>query len=136
MRKLLGGSGPGGTGSEALHGWLLELGEDSTRLCTSVETFVDWLVNGSPPWAAYCAFMSGHLIVLNKYPVVSPVGVGETWLRIFAEILLKVVGPEATMACQYEQLCAGHKAGIDGAFHGVQTIWDENRLRRIGYYCP
>ena len=30
------------------------------------------------------------------------------------------------MACQDDQLCAGLKAGIDGAIHGVQALWDEN----------
>ena len=30
------------------------------------------------------------------------------------------------MACQYDQMCARLKAGIDGTVHGVQDIWDEN----------
>ena len=76
--KLSGSSGPGGTDSEVLQGWLLKFGEDSTRLRTSVETFVDWLDNGSPPWAAYCAFMFVRLIMLDKQPVMRPVSVGET----------------------------------------------------------
>ena len=48
-RRLLGGSGPGGTVSEALHVWLMKVGEDNQRLRTSVDSFVDWLANGSPP---------------------------------------------------------------------------------------
>ena len=122
----MGGSGPGGTGSEALQGWLLKFGEDSTRLRTSVETFVDWLANRSPPWEAYHAFMHAPLIVLDKKPGVRPVGVGETWRHIFANIVLKVTGPEATMARQDDQLCAKLKAEIYGAIHGVQALWDEN----------
>ena len=78
-----------------------------------------WLANGSPPWAAYRAFMSGHLIGLDKQPGVWPVDVGEMWWRLFANILLKVTGPEATIAYHYDQLCAGLNAGIDGAVHGV-----------------
>ena len=39
--------------------------------------------------------------------------------------MLKVTGLEVTMACQDYQLCDGLKAGIDGAVHGVQAIWDE-----------
>ena len=84
-----------------------------------METFVDWLANGSPPWAAYCAFMSGRLIALDKQPGIWPVGVGETLRRIFAKIVLKVTGPETTMACQDDQLCAELKAGIYGVIHGV-----------------
>ena len=65
-RKLSGSSIPGGTDSEALQGWLLKFGEDSTRLLYSVETVLGWLSNGIPPWAAYCVFMSVRLIALVK----------------------------------------------------------------------
>ena len=92
--------------------------------------FLYWLANESPPWAAYRAFMSGRLIVLEKQPGVSPVGVGETWLRLFANIILKFTVLEETMACKDNQLCSGLKAGIDGVIHGVQALWDKNRLRR------
>ena len=43
----------------------------------------------------------------------------------FSKIVLTVTGPEATMVCQDDQLCAGLKAGINGAVHKVQDIWDE-----------
>ena len=75
---------------EAIQGRLMKYGEDSNIISTSVETFVDWLANRSPPWAAYCAFMSGRLILLDKQPGVRPVGVGERWLHLFAKIMLKV----------------------------------------------
>ena len=70
--------------------------------------------------------MSGRLIALDKQPSVRPVGVGETWRRLFAKIVHKVTGPEATMVCQYYQMCAGLKEVIDGAIHGIQALWDEN----------
>ena len=110
--------------SEELQGWLLKFGKDSTRLLTTVETFVDWLANGIQSWAAYCAFMPGLLIAFDKQPGVRPVGVGETRRSLFAKIVLKVTGPEATKECQDYQLCGGLKAGIDDAIHGVQYIWD------------
>ena len=88
----MGGSVPGGTDSEALQGWLLKIWEYSTRLRTSMETFFEWLANGSPPWAAYRAFVSGRLITLDKQPGIQPVGVGEMWQRLFAKIVLKVTG--------------------------------------------
>ena len=69
--------------------------------------------------------MSGRLIALEKQPGVCPDGFRESWIRLFAKILLKVTGPEATMACKDNQLCAGPKVGIDGAVHEVQAIWDE-----------
>ena len=70
--------------------------------------------------------MSGRLIALDKQHGVRTVGVGKTWRRIFSKILLKVTGPEATMACQDDQLCAVIKAVINGAIYGVQDLRDEN----------
>ena len=75
-RKHSRRSRPEGTDSESLHGFLLKLWEEIIRLCTSVETFVDWLDNGSPPWAAYRVFISGRLIEIDKHPGVRPVGLG------------------------------------------------------------
>ena len=65
-RKLPGSFGPGVTDLEALQGWILKFGEDSTRLRTGVETFLEWLFNGILPWEAYRAFMLVHLIALDK----------------------------------------------------------------------
>ena len=125
-QKLLVSSGPGGTDSEALQGWLLKFGEDINRLRTSKKKIVGWLANGSLPWAAYHVFMSGRLIVLDKQTCVRPVGVGETWRRLFANIVHKFTGPEATISWQDDQLCAGLKEVIDGAIHRVQDLWDKN----------
>ena len=86
MQKSLGSSVPGGNASEALQGWFLKFGEDITVLRTSMKPFVDWLANRSPPWAAYCVFMSVHLIALDKQPGVHPLGVEETVRRLFANI--------------------------------------------------
>ena len=70
--------------------------------------------------------MSGRLIDLDKQPGIRPVGVGKMWQRSFAKIVLKVKVPETTMVCQDDQLCAGLKAGIYGAIHGVQALCNEN----------
>ena len=70
--------------------------------------------------------MYGRLIALDKQPGVRPVGVGETWQSLFSKIVLKVTGPEATMACRDDQLCAGLKVGIDGTIHRIQSLWDKN----------
>ena len=78
--------------------------------------------------------MSDQKIALYKQPDVHPVGVGETWTLLYYRILLKVAGPESTMDCQDDHLCAGLKAGNDGAIHGVQDLRKKNRLRRNGVF--
>ena len=55
-----------------------------------------------------------------------PVSVGETWRHIFANIVLKVTGTEATIPCHGDQLITWIEVGIDGAVHGIQDIWDKN----------
>ena len=87
MQLVFGDSGPGDTDSETLQGWILKFGEDSKRLGTSVEIYIDWLANGSPPWAAYHAFMSGLLIKFDKQPDVHPVGESEKTGDVFLLIL-------------------------------------------------
>ena len=69
--------------------------------------------------------MSGCLNKLYKQPGICPVDVRATWRRLFAKIVLTVTGLEANMVCQDDLMCAGLKAGIDGAIHGVQALRDE-----------
>ena len=73
--------------------------------------------------------MSGRLIELDKQSVVCPFGVGETWIGLFAKIVLKSTGSEATRVCQDGKLCARLKAVIDGTVHGVQAIWYTNSTK-------
>ena len=75
--------------SEAVQGCLLKFGEDSTILRTIMETFVDWLANGIPPWADYRTFRSVRLIALDKQPGVRLVGEGETLERLFSKNMLR-----------------------------------------------
>jgi hypothetical protein len=122
--QLSSSAGLGGTDSHALKHWLLRFGVASLKLREALADFTDWLSNGFPPWAIYRALMSGRLCALDKCPGVRPVGVGETWRRATAKILLLVAGAEAKEACGIGQLCAGLEAGIEGGIHAMQALWD------------
>jgi hypothetical protein len=65
--------------------------------------------------------MSVRLCTMDKYPGVRPVGVGETWRRATAKILL-VAGAEAKEACGIDQICAGLEADIEGGIHAMQAL--------------
>ena len=123
-RKMSGGAGPGGVDSIALQSWLLRFGKESAKLREAIASFTRWMANESPPWAAYRAFMANRLIALDKCPGVRPVGVGEVWRRLFAKCVIKVAGGQAKDACGTSQLCAGLEAGIEGAVHAVNALWD------------
>ena len=45
---------------------------------------------------------------------------------LFSKIVIKVMVPKATMACQDDQLCARLKAVMNITIHGVQALWDKN----------
>ena len=133
-QKLLGGSGPRGTESEALQGWILKFGEDSKVLFTGAETFINWLANGSPPWAVYYVFMSGRLITLDKNPGIHPVVVAEMWRCLFSKCVFRDIGPEATSRCQDEQICAGLKLLIYDDIHGIHVIWGNKSAKEDWVY--
>jgi hypothetical protein len=70
--------------------------------------------------------MTSRLVALDKQPGVRPVGIGEIFRRLFAKSILLVVGKEATRACDNLNLCAGLKAGIEGAVHALRDSWAED----------
>lgn len=49
---------------------------------------------------------AGRLVAMNKMSGVRPIGIGETWRRLFAKIVLLVAGYEAKEVCGIDQLCA------------------------------
>ena len=63
------------------------------------------------------------MITLDKQAGVLPVSMGETWQRIFAKCILRIMGAKATNAYNDDQLCAGLKAGVDSSIHIVQALW-------------
>ena len=124
--RLSGGASPGGTDLVSLQHWLLRFGAASRELRLIVAEFGEWICNGRPLWAAYCAMMSGGLIALEKCPGIRPVGIGETWRRLLEKCLLRVTGQEAKAACGTEQLAGGLEAGIEGAIHSMRLLWEQH----------
>ena len=124
--RLSRGVGLGGTDSVSLQHWLLRFGASSGELRLIVGDFVEWLVNGRPPWASYRALMSDRLIALDKQPSIRPVGVGGTWRQMMAKCLLRVAGPDAKAACGTTQLARGVEVGIEGTIHAMLVLWEEH----------
>ncbi len=93
----------------------------------ALATWVEWLSNESPPWAAYRALMSRRLVALDKQPGVRPVAIGEIWQRCIVKGNLVGSGAEAKGTCGSVQLCAGLDAGIEGALHAVRLRAETNK---------
>ena len=61
----------------------------------------------------------GRLVTLDKQPGVRLLGIGESWIRAVAKLVLAKLGRDGKAACGSTQLCAGLKAGIEGAIHAA-----------------
>ena len=111
-----------------LRNWLLCFGCASGEFKVVVASLADLLVNPPPPpWDAYRALMAYRLVALYKSLGVHPVGIGETLRRALAKLVTREAGDQAKTACGNLQLCAGLKAGIEGATHAV----GKRRLERV-----
>ena len=55
-------------------------------------------------------------------------GIGETLRGSLAKLVMRAAGDQAETACGNLQLCAGPKAGIEGATHAV----GQRRVERVG----
>ena len=71
--------------------------------------------------------MSCCLMELNKRPGVYPVGIGEMLRRDLAKLVMREAGDQAKTTCGNLQLCAGLKAGIEGATHAVR----QRQIKRV-----
>ena len=54
-------------------------------------------------------------------------GIGDTLRRALAKLVMRAAGEQAKTACGNLQLCAGLKAGIEGATHAM----GQRRLDRV-----
>ena len=90
--KLSGVAGALGAEAIELINWLLCFGCASEELRVVVLRLADCMVNSSNPWAAYCVLMACHLIIIDKSPGVSPVGIGETLRRALAKLVVRESG--------------------------------------------
>ena len=113
---LSGGTGPCGVDAIMLKNWLLCHGIQSERLCDGMATWVDWLSNGLPPYAAYCAVYTVRTVTLDKTPGVQPLGIGESWMRLWSDCSHTKTKVAATNACGNTQLCASLQSGIKPTF--------------------
>ena len=89
-------------------------------------TWVDWLSNGLPPYAAYHAAKMVNTVALDKSLGVRSLGVGESWMRLWSDCSHTKTKVAATNTCENTQLCAGLCSGIKANLHAVRAIWPQS----------
>ena len=85
---------------------------------------IDWLSNGSPPYAVNRAVNTVRTIALNK--CLDPLGVGEVWMCLWSNCSHTKTKVEATNAYGNTQLCAGIRSGIEANLYAVRSIWPQS----------
>ena len=74
-------------------------------------------------------FTACRLIPLNKGPSqngtlgVRPIGIGETFCRIFGKSVMTVFKSDIQAAGVYLQTCTGIRSGIEAAIHAATDAW-------------
>ena len=66
------------------------------------------------------------LVQKQRTDVYWPVGVVETWQRMMAKCVLKVVGQEAEEACRKNQICGRMDVVIERGIHAMHLLWKQN----------
>ncbi len=98
--RLSGSAGPCGVEAEMLKHWLLRHGAHLEHLWEAMANWVDWLSNGSPPYAAYQAVNTVWAVALDKSPGVWLLRVGEVWMRLWSDCSHMKTKAAATSACR------------------------------------
>ena len=77
-------------------------------------------------WNDIQALMACRLIALDKCPGVRPIGVGEVPRRILSKVMAAATSADVEELCGTNQLCSGLKAGIEGAVHAMNDLFEES----------
>ena len=126
-----GSAGPSGVDAAGWRRLLTSFNKDSKDLCGAVAAFARRLCSNYVNPGGLQAFLACRLIPLNKNPGVRPIGVGEVLRRIIGKAVLRTVHSDVLKATGTTQLCAGHEAGCEIAFHAMQSIFQDDKTEAI-----
>ena len=90
--KFSGAAGALGAEAIELRNWLPRFVCASEELRGVFTSLAYRMANSSPPWVAYCALMACRLVLLNKWPGLRPIGIGETLRRALAKLIMWAAG--------------------------------------------
>ena len=121
--RTSGAAGPSGLDAAAWRHICTSFHRASSDLCDALSAVARRLRATFVDPAGLSAFVSCHLIALDKRSGVRPIGVGETVRRIIAKVVLSVIKEDIRQAAGSSQLCASQMSGCEAAVHSVQTLF-------------
>jgi hypothetical protein len=83
--RMSGSASPSSFDAVMMRNCLLWYGRALSELRQEMVSWVEWLSNESPPWAAYSTLMCRRLVAQDKQPGVRPVAIGEIWHQCIAK---------------------------------------------------
>ena len=120
------GAGPGGCDTTHWQDSLLRYGAHE-KLGVSVAALAHKMTNSIAPLDDIRALLANRLIALEEYPGIRPIGVGESVRRVIGKAVCMATRMDIEESSGVRQLCAGIKAGIEGAVHAVNELFDERK---------
>ena len=90
------------------------------RICSS---FVDPM--SLAPLLAY------HLIALDKYPGVRPIGIGDTARRIISKAVFSIESSDIQEVTGSQQLCGGQISGVEAAIHATRSSFESEESEAV-----
>ena len=84
--------------------------------------------------ASIAPFVSCRLIVLDKNPIVRPIGNGDTARRIISKAILNIFREDIQEAAGCLQLCAGQISGNEEVVHAVRVQKEETK-KKLKHSC-
>uniref|UniRef100_A0A1X7UCH9 Reverse transcriptase domain-containing protein n=1 Tax=Amphimedon queenslandica TaxID=400682 RepID=A0A1X7UCH9_AMPQE len=123
---IQGSAGPGGCDANHWQNALLRYGAHSTSLRESVASLARQMCNSLVPWKKIRYLMANRLIALDMCPEVCPIGIGESFRRLIGKAVIMVTRFDAEDMCGSAQLCAGMRAGVEGAVHALNGLLNEH----------
>ena len=124
---IQGAAGPGGCDATHWQDSLLRYGAHSEKLRVSVAALTRRMTNSIVPWEDIKALLANRLIALDKCPGIRPIGVGESLRRVIGKAVCMATRHDIEEISGVSQLCNSSKAGIEGAIHAVNELFDEHK---------
>ena len=70
---------------------------------------------------------------MDKCSGVQPIRIGDILQVLLCNVLLIVVGKEATRICGTDKLCSGLETSIEGGIRHIRSLWDAQEKDDTGW---
>ena len=131
--RTKGNSGPTGMDLDGWHRILasINFGTSSSDLHKAFANLVQKLCTDLVETHIIEAFLSCHLIPLDKSPGLRPTGVGEILCRIAGKVIVSILKEDVIKCTGTLQVCAGQKASLKAAIHSMSMMYEDENTDAI-----